>query len=293
MTSRQIRRRALKVQRVLAGDVVATGQGCAAIGGHRLSSLEEQAGDLPATKTFQSPPMQWWERLGSIVLGLATGGAGGYAVFATSNQAGSAALILAGAAFLLIGLQGTRLVKLGGGGSSIEMARYEAAAQVMERAEREKDPEKAEGMVEAAAMISPTVVRSPQAEARRYEDELHRALERTGAMVRREVVWDPTNRPVDFVVETGDGRRALIEAKPRRYGTLTGVDVQDAMNQVNAIAVGVGDAGLLIITNAPLSGDVQEFNAKPEVTVRPVEVISWNDERDDGILARALMRVAR
>jgi len=163
----------------------------------------------------------------------------------------------------------------------------------MERAEREKDPEKAEGMVEAAAMISPTVVRSPQAEARRYEDELHRALERTGAMVRREVVWDPTNRPVDFVVETGDGRRALIEAKPRRYGTLTGVDVQDAMNQVNAIAVGVGDAGLLIITNAPLSGDVQEFNAKPEVTVRPVEVISWNDERDDGILARALMRVAR
>lgn len=233
--------------------------------------------------------MQWWERLGSVVLGLGAGGVGGYAVFATSNQAGSAALVLAGAAFLLIGLQGTRLVKLGGGGSSIEMARYEAAAQLVEHAERERDPEKAEGMAEAAAMISPTVARSPRAEARRYEDELHRALERTGMTVRREVVWD---RGVDFVVETSDGRRALIEAKPRRYGTLAWADVQDAMNQVNAIA-GVGDAGLLIVTSAPLSGEVQEFNNKPPVTARPVEVISWNDERDDGILARALMRVAR
>ncbi|GAA1797128.1 hypothetical protein GCM10009835_14110 [Planosporangium flavigriseum] len=173
------------------------------------------------------------------------------------------------------------------------MAQAEAAVRVVERAKHEKDPEVAEGMVEAAAMISPAIARSPRQEARRYEDELQIALERTGAIVKREVVWDPTRRPLDFVAETASGRKALVEAIARRYGTLSMKDVRDAMGQVDAVTGGIGDAGLLIVTSAPLSGEVQEFNAEPRHARRPVEVISWNDERDDGILGRALVRVAR
>jgi hypothetical protein len=172
------------------------------------------------------------------------------------------------------------------------MAQVQAAVRVIERARHERDAEVAEGMVEAAAMISPAVARSPRQDARRYEDDLQVALERTGATVKRQVLLAPGRR-LDFVVETGGGRKALVEAVARSYGPLTLNDVRNAVSQVDAITGGVEDAGLLIITNAPLSGEVQEFNAQPRDATRPVEVISWNDERDDGILARALVRVAR
>jgi hypothetical protein len=238
--------------------------------------------------------LRWFERVGAVVLGLGAAGSGGYAVFATSNQAGAAALVVVGATFLLIGVQGTRLIRLGGGGNSIEMAQYRAAVRVIERAKREETADVAEGMVEAAAIISPAVVPSPRVEVRKYEDELHRALERAGVMVQREPVV-AGGRVVDFVVETGGGGRAVVEAKARRYGALTMRDVDEMINQVNTISGGRNhDAGLLIVTNAPLSGEVQEFNSRRSPAERPpVEVISWNDERDDGLLGRALARVAR
>jgi hypothetical protein len=58
--------------------------------------------------------MRTWERLLAGIVGAAAGAAGTYTVFETSNQAGSAALIVVGAAFLLVGVQGTRLIRLGG-----------------------------------------------------------------------------------------------------------------------------------------------------------------------------------
>jgi hypothetical protein len=46
-------------------------------------------------------PMRPWERVASFLFGLGFGGAGVYAIFTTTNQVGSAALVIAGAAFSL------------------------------------------------------------------------------------------------------------------------------------------------------------------------------------------------
>ncbi|WUR59789.1 hypothetical protein OHS32_32825 [Micromonospora chokoriensis] len=250
---------------------------------------EHEEPNLPASRG-RARPLGRIERAAAVVFGSASSLSGGYAVFETSNQAGSAALVLAGAAFLLIGVQGTRLIRFEGAGSSIEMD--SAAEHLVEAAKREPEADRSEEIVEAAAKISPSVVTPSLPDPRSYEDDLHRALKRTSGRVTRDIIWDRSGRPLDFLVEFDGGRRALVEAKSRRYGAFTMSDVRNAIDQVEAVA-GVGDAGLLIVTNAPLSGEVQDFNAQGGSERRPVEVINWNDERDDGILSRSIQRVAR
>jgi hypothetical protein len=63
------------------------------------------------------------------------------------------------------------------------MDRLRQAAKIIKQAEVEadKDPELAEGMIEAAAIISPELAESPQQQALRYEDRVHQALLRTQA----------------------------------------------------------------------------------------------------------------
>jgi hypothetical protein len=82
-----------------------------------------------------------------------------------------------------IAVQGTRLTRLGSGSASVEMDRLRQAAKIIKQAEVEadKDPELAEGMIEAAAIISPELAESPQQQALRYEDRVHQALLRTQA----------------------------------------------------------------------------------------------------------------
>jgi len=236
--------------------------------------------------------LRWYERVIAVALGLGAGGAGGVAVFVTSNQAGAASLVIVGATLLLIGIQGTRLLKFGGGGTTIEMARAQLAVRLLDRARTEEDAEVAEGIAQAAEMVSP-VVPAGGVHVSRYEDELARALEAVGVTVHREQTLG-VGRPVDFVVETSGGSHAVVETKPRRYGTLTMRDVSDVIEQLGALGRGnIGDAGLLVVTNAPLSGEVQEFNAERTPSQRPVEVISWNDDRDNAHLGRALARVVR
>jgi hypothetical protein len=92
---------------------------------------------------------------------------------------------------------------------------------------------------------------------------------------------------VDMIAETQSGPVAVI-VKYRRRSPLTLAYVGAAVSNWKPDRT----VGLLIVTNVPLSNEVREFNATVE-NRPPVEVITWNDERDDGILIRALGRVAR
>jgi hypothetical protein len=237
-----------------------------------------------------SAPLRWYERTASAVLGLAAAASGGVAVFVSQNQAGAAALVVVGAAFLLVSVQGTRLAKISGGGNAIEMSQANVH-RVITRAKRE-DAEVSEGMMEAVAILHPSAGPLPSKEARQYEDVIHQALLRIGVTVTREPKIGDSS--ADFLVETAEGKSALVEVKRRSYGPLTLLDVKNATRQASAIAEGLDTAaGILVITNAPLSGSVQALNVERRDGKRPVEVISWNDERDDALLGRALVRVAR
>jgi putative peptidoglycan lipid II flippase len=107
------------------------------------------------------------ERQGALGIGIATGGAGAYAVFATSNQAGTAMLLLISLVFLLLGLGGTPLMRLAGKSASTELARHGR----LRHARDETSPERVPGLTEGIAVAEPSLVPRNDADAVMYQTE--------------------------------------------------------------------------------------------------------------------------
>jgi hypothetical protein len=230
-------------------------------------------------------PMRPWERLVVVLLGVTAGGIGCYAVFNSSNQAGTAVLLVIGAAFVLIGIQGTPLIRFGTGANNVELERRRRRVErEAQQAREEGDPDLARDIVETASILDPGIVPAPEVLGAIYKDQVRHALLRAGARVRDR---SHIGTGVDMIAETSKGAVAVV-VRYRRRSPLTLQYVNQAISNWKP----EGTAGLLVITNAPLSGAVRELNATVEH--RPaVEIITWNDEQDDGILIQALERLAR
>ncbi|MGW4678378.1 hypothetical protein ACWEOS_07935 [Micromonospora taraxaci] len=230
---------------------------------------------------FEAVPLGRWERLGASALGLVAAGGGGWAVFATDNQAGSAVLVIIGAAFLLMGLQGTPLIRVGSADSGVELERRRRRVEkAMEQARHEESPEIAAGIVEAASIIEPRIFQSPRYRSELYTSKVALAFQIAVAdatVERHSLDYGP-----DLTVRTGMGG-ANVEVKYRERGPLRMQDVRKLERYSE------GSRGLLIVTNAPLSPEVEAHNA--DEANRHVEVVTWKGEEDAGILVRALMRV--
>ncbi|MFC4529154.1 hypothetical protein [Sphaerisporangium dianthi] len=237
-----------------------------------------------------SVPMKWLERATALVVGTAAEISGGYAVFNSDNQAGTVALLLAGAVFLLIGVQGTRLIRMGTESSTVELDRRFRVEKTVERIREEDDPDVAQGMIEAASIIDPRVAEVMSDTGVAYVQRLQHAILRSVDFNVQARINSPDSG-FDIRVDTIDSKKALVVAKP--YGTSRTFDIIDYRRATDPIMF-AEDAGILIATNASLSRDVKEanFNGDP-VDGRPVEAITWRDERDNDILVRALLRVAR
>ncbi|MEV4727501.1 hypothetical protein [Micromonospora humida] len=234
----------------------------------------------PSDASFETDPLGRWERLGAVVLGLGAGGGGAWAVFTTDNQAGSAVLVIIGAAFTLMGLQGTPLIRVGSAESGVELERRRRRVdRAIEQARQEESPEVAVGIVEGASIIEPNLFRSARYRNELYTSKVALALQTAGAMVAR----SNPDYGHDLVATTESGV-ANVEVRYREHGPLRMQDVRQA--RVYSYS---GARALLVVTNAPLLPEVMEFNSSVEITA--VEAVSWNDERDTPLLARALMRV--
>lgn len=228
-------------------------------------------------------------RIAVNVLGLAGVGTGGWAVFSSDNQAGTAVLLLIGAVFLLVGVQGTPLRRFGHGDSSIELAVLrQRAVRAVERAAQEQPPEVAAAVADAVESIAPVSL-SPALAYEAYETAVIKAIQRTGASIDTSHRPGPTDNGVDARVQLGTGM-VNVQVKLRRRGSLGARDIQHA----SAVAQRSGfDGGFLLVTNAPLSEDAGAFNVAMPPSGDGVEAITWNDSRDDGLLGRALARNAR
>lgn len=99
------------------------------------------------------------ERQIAVSIGAIAGGAGGYAVFASSNQAGTVVLLLISLIFLLVGVEGTPLLwhALRPGAHLAGKRRLDKTAQRMEPA----NPQLGAGMAEDLAMAEPMLVTRP------------------------------------------------------------------------------------------------------------------------------------
>src|SRR5580698_6721018 len=125
-----------------------------------MADDDENAKSIPANNEEISEPLVTWERICALAIGVACGGAGGYAVFEKSNQAGTTMLLILAAIFLLIGVQGTPLIKFGSNSGSVELERRRRRKieEAIEQANEENNKQKAEGIVEAVKLVAPDLV---------------------------------------------------------------------------------------------------------------------------------------
>lgn len=185
---------------------------------------------------------------------------------------------------LLLGLQGTALRSLGGGEYRIELERRRRRALRAVDLAAYEAPEVAAAVVDAVSMIEPSVatIRPP---SDRYEEALRSAVKRVGASVDGAHRNGPGDRGVDIRATLASGT-VNIQVKYRPRGPIGLSDITRAMRGFHA---GGFAGGFLVVTNAPLSDEVRQHNAEAD----EVEAITWNDERDDDLLLRALARNAR
>jgi hypothetical protein len=244
--------------------------------------------DSSATKWGEaSDPVGWHGRGIATGLGLVAAGAGGVAVFRTENQAGTAMLLLVGAALLVIGTLGTTTRWwFDNGNNSVELAMIRRrAVKVIAEARQEESVEVAAAVVEAVSTVAPIADMDPVDDlAIIYEARVADALDRSaenGGSVR---LWS-NFRHVDGLMVTANGRLA-VEARYKHRGTLNLPEVQAAQKRARCAC---WEGRLLIVTNAPLSGLTRRSNGESW----PVEAVTWNDERDDDLLARAIARGLR
>ncbi|MBM0231420.1 hypothetical protein JNW91_05800 [Micromonospora sp. STR1_7] len=254
-------------------------------GGDGQEEPEEPQADAQPDD-FQTEPMIAWERVVAGVLGAVAGGAGGAAVFVTDNQAGSAALALIGAAFLFVAVQGTPVIRLGAGSNSLELGRrrQRRAIQAAEAEREHGNFDAASGIIEGARIADPEIEELPEYRALWYEDRVAKALMGLGAKVTRLRV----DQRFDMLAQTASESVAVV-VKFREDGPLGSQDVAMADYVTQTATVG----GVLVVTNAALSGEIEQHNASRPPGTRPVEVVTWNDDRDNRLLARTLARTAR
>ncbi|KAB1922932.1 hypothetical protein F8280_17520 [Micromonospora noduli] len=224
-----------------------------------------------------------------MLLGTAGGVFGCYAVFTSDNQAGTALLIVASVVLLLLGLQGTPLRSLGGGDYQIQLARLRLrAVQAIDNAARQESPEVAAAVADAVGSIDPRVAISRPLSFL-YSQALRQAISRAGGSIDPSHHDGPGDRGVDARVHLPGGK-VNVQVKYRSRGAL---GLRDSVSASNKMRVSGFDGGHLMITNAALSEEAHQHNLGALPEPGGVEVITWNDERDDGLLARALARNAR
>jgi hypothetical protein len=126
-----------------------------------MSDLDED-NDLTSTGDSEPPePLVKWERICALIVGAVCGGAGGYVVFEKSNQAGTAILLILAAIFLLIGVQGTPLIRFGSSSGRRTQLQLNDPGRLSRPglAKRETHAIRAAGLHQLAAPVLP--VRSP------------------------------------------------------------------------------------------------------------------------------------
>ncbi|PPJ18748.1 hypothetical protein C5F51_36210 [Nocardia nova] len=219
-----------------------------------------------------------------------------FAVFASSNQAGTAALFVAAAAFLLMGVQGTPLAKFGSGDKAMVFReRRRIQKQLLQRAATEDTPEGAEAYVNAAEIAAPSPVMTGAdwvpLPAATYEGAVRAALER---LVGRTEGWTVEsevpigNRRIDFVVRAPNGTAIGIEV---RNFSRAGLEAQVAQSIVDAASVPDANltAGLVVMPR--VSGMAAErihrlFESSD--SLRGGEAVQWTGPQDDYLLAMML-----
>lgn len=237
------------------------------------TSLADE-GDLPE-------PLVKWERVCAMAIGAICGGAGGYAVYERSNQAGAVMLLVLAAVFLLIGVQGTPLIKFGSSTGSLELERRRRrrVEQALEQASEEGSTEKAEGIVEGVRIVAPDLVPKSFEDYKNYENSVADALTDMGYEILREP-RHPQIRADMAIVKNGRSVYAELKYSSRRIPP-------EIVRQAIGMSA-ITSAPVLLIASSPLTSSAQDLIARSGILV---DFAQWRGERDNPELAATLERL--
>jgi len=174
--------------------------------------------------------------------------------------------------------------------------RAAAAAELMDKAEQAEqagDEETARAYrsqaretlepSEAASGVPAEAGLSPAHRALMYEDEVLDALRRLGFSVER----DPRDGPIDLRVAAPDdpARQADVVVRYRPQGSFTTGDLRRMRGQ---FAFQPLSRGLLVVTNTPLTKEVERQNSEITGDPRRVVAVTWTGEDDDQSLVKVI-----
>ncbi|MFD9029314.1 hypothetical protein [Streptomyces parvulus] len=122
----------------------------------------------------------------------------------------------------------------------------------------------------------------PRFRALQYERSVVDALGRAGLHTEAGLRDDE----FDAYGQTPSGTMIAVEIRFRRRGTLQMRDIEKVVSKLPSLTTNV-----LIVTNAPLSEEVHEFNRTYDAGPR-CEVVQWQGDEDTSLLVRAIGRLA-
>jgi hypothetical protein len=216
------------------------------------------------------------ERQCAVGFGLLAGGAGGYAVFASSNQGGTVMLLLLSVIFLLIGVQGTPLVRFTSSSASVELSRRQRVNRALRMAKEEENPERAAGIVEGVAIAEPGLVPKSYASGLQYEHRVISAFLELNYIIER----SRSDFSYDFVVVKG-ARRAAVILKYYSHPIPPTV-IRDAIGTATHSALPT-----LLVANQPMTSSA----AEAALTITNFAYALWRDQRDNDNLKEALIKL--
>ncbi|MEU3253022.1 hypothetical protein [Streptomyces sp. NPDC006997] len=136
----------------------------------------------------------------------------------------------------------------------------------------------AERIVEAL-----TLSQDPRFQALQYERSVTEALERAGLLHVHPGYRDDE---FDAYGQTASGTVVAVDVRFRRRGVLKIRDIEEVVSKLPSMA-----SNVLIVTNAPLSTEVRDFNRTYEDRPR-CEVVQWQSDEDTPLLTRSIGRLA-
>lgn len=236
-------------------------------------------------------PLSNWERLGANAAGILSLAVGGVSVFATSNQAGSVALIGVGAVFLTVGVNGAPL--LGAKFKDYEVKTGARRRRVAEQAEL-AGPEEGLRKLDILEQLDPASREDPvviDAHVRLYRQEVETALVRavakadaTGVQVLDRVPHKPDR--TDMQVQAFDVT-VDVELIYARGDWVIG----DHSLRSTFQAAARGGVPRILITNMRIPNTVNDIADVYDPEHTRVQVVRWRDVQDDTALELALHRL--
>lgn len=197
-------------------------------------------------------------------------------------------MLILSAIFLLIGIQGTSLIRFSTGSNTVELERRRRIVEQAVKEAAKDDIDRAEGIIEGAGLAIPNLLDFPYAEETLYVRRLELAISELGYRTSRTSYVD---RGADITVRDSSSDAQLeVEVKYRRQSPLSPRIVRDAMRKYcNLREFNNLNMPLLIVTNVGFSTAATAYAIDAEQEFGfSARLRQWRDSADNDALGATL-----